>query len=226
MNLSMEKALSFCQAIHDEISKNSAVENKLVLAPPCIYLSAIQQRFSKICLAAQNVSHIEAEEGAYTGETSAYMLASMNIKYSIIGHYERRKFFSETLEIISKKISNCIKNNILPIICFGEENLGDDVIEPLRSLNIEPSQQIIYAYEPYWAIGSKNFQFSTIEKNLEKISLYLSSKINRQNCKLIYGGSVNSQNINELNSIEGLDGMLVGSASLNQNELFKILESI
>jgi triosephosphate isomerase len=235
MHFRTQDVISFCRNIDQAIKKNNKIKESLVLCPPEIYLYLITLLIPDLKIGAQDVSDAPKDNGAYTGEVSSYMLADLGVKYVIVGHYERRKFYHEDDLKVSLKVINCLKHNITPIVCFGEENIGDDPVEILSSLEqvlhkeISEKQlqakQIIYAYEPYWAIGSHNFQYDIIEANLNKISNHLNSN-KQDNKSLIYGGSVNSQNIATLNSIIPLDGFLVGSASLDVNELLKIVENI
>jgi triosephosphate isomerase len=225
MNFLLKDVIDFCK----EISKQpSQIRGKLALAAPSVYLSLINYTFPDICLASQDVSIIEKNEGSFTGEISAHMLSSINVKYSIIGHCERRRFFGENNEQIILKATNCLKNGITPIVCFGEEKIGDDPIESVIELknHFQNTDKVIYAYEPYWAIGNQNFQFDIIAPNLNRIISYLKTTNQNNTKSVIYGGSVNNQNIDALNTIENLDGLLVGSASLDLNQLLKILESI
>ncbi len=218
MNFDAQSAVSFCR----KIILNKAC-SKLVVAAPCVYLSLLSHLFPKISFAAQDVSAIDVDYGAYTGEVSAYMLRSINAQYAVIGHYERRKFFGENNGVIIKKAQNCIKHNIIPIICFGEAKIGDDPIMELADLNDKLSSEakIIYAYEPYWAIGTGEFQFETVNANITKAADYL----NGSNKSLIYGGSVSSANISLLNTLK-VDGFLVGGAALKVDELLKIIHSV
>jgi triosephosphate isomerase len=219
MHFSLKEVLSFCQ----EIAADDSVKSKLILAAPTLYLSLIGYLFPKIVLAAQDVSCALGDSGAYTGEVSSYMLESIKVKYCLIGHYERRKFFAEDNEIILRKAKNCLRNKIIPVICFGEQNIGDDATLDLKILNdnFVDADKVVYAYEPYWSIGTGDFKFDVISSNIEKMTSYLSLP----NKSIIYGGSVNSKNICLLNQLN-LDGFLVGSASLKTDELFKIIKSI
>ena len=219
MHLSQQEAVSFCQ----KVVQSDAVKSKLILAAPAIYLSLINYLFPQIALAAQDVSCIKDDFGAYTGEISSRMLQSSKVGYCIVGHYERRRFFGENNEIVVQKVKNCLKNNITPVVCFGQEGVYDDPTLDLKILNdnFADDDKIIYAYEPYWAIGTGDFRFDVISSNIEEITSYLSSLSRR----VIYGGSVNSQNIGLLSQLN-LDGFLIGGASLKTEELFKIIQNI
>jgi triosephosphate isomerase len=228
MHFSKDDLVDLCQKLQLKLEQNPAIENKLVIAPPNIYLHLVQSIIPSIQTASQDVSRLEFDQGAFTGEISAYMLQSLGVKYAIVGHYERRKIFGESSAAIVIKAKNCLKKGIIPILCFGEEKIGVSPLQKLQDIDglFAETDRLIYAYEPYWAIGNENFQFSMVEENIHEMLEYLSQN-NRKNTKsLIYGGSVNSQNILQLNTIKNLDGLLVGSASLKLDELLKILENI
>jgi triosephosphate isomerase len=223
MNLVIDEVLSFCQ----KLVVDDLLKYRLVLAPPAIYLSVIEHLFPSITLAAQDISCIKEDFGPYTGEVSGYMLKSIKVKYCIVGHYERRRFFAENDNTILQKTKNCLKNNIIPIICFSEQNIGDDIIEELKPLddNFSSEDFVIYAYEPYWAIGTGDFKFDIISSNIEKITNYLSLLSPLSKKSLIYGGSINSKNITQFSKLN-INGFLVGNASLKIDELFKIVKNI
>ena len=224
MHFTESEAISFCKNLSQAITKQPDIAEKLVLAPPLIYISLINHLFPNITLAAQDVSCSPKNYGAFTGEVSAHMLASANVRYIIIGHFERRKYHNETACIINTKINNALANNIIPIVCFGEESIHDNPLQELIKVKQYSEQPIIYAYEPYWAIGNKNFQPEQISRNLIILEQYLKNDQYAKYHTLIYGGSVNSQNINQLKDMKILDGILIGGASLDLDELLKILQ--
>lgn len=214
MHLRLSEALELCKEVQHY--------GNLIIAAPMPFLSLLSSNYSQIKLAAQDVSMLEQDEGAYTGEVSSYILSSANVKYAIIGHYERRKYFEENDELVILKAKNCLKQNITPIVCFGEAELGQDPISALEKLASNLPQNVYYAYEPYWAIGNKNANMEQAYNNLKKVIKYFTHS---PQTKILYGGSVNSQNVKDFKNITGLDGLLVGSASLKINELIKIIEA-
>ena len=224
MNFSKDDVVDFCQ----KLKQNLSAKNNLVIAPPAAYISIVQTILPDIQIASQDVSKVNSEQGAFTGEISAYILKSLGVKYAIVGHYERRKIFNERTEEILTKAKNCLQKGITPILCFGEEEIGTSPVRYLQELNnyFTEKDSIIYAYEPYWAIGNENFQFKIVEQNMHQMLDYLNQDNKNPTKSLIYGGSVNSKNIIQLNTIKNLDGLLVGSASLKLDELLKILENI
>ncbi len=220
------------------------IKNKteVIICPPSIYLESFVKRFKKnqwINIGAQNI-HWE-KKGAFTGEISVPMLKGLDIKWSIIGHSERRKYFCETDEIVNQKILIALKNDILPIFCTGEtakekekgkrkEVLTNQIIKGLNQVSKARVEKIIFAYEPVWAIGTGETPSADdiLEARLlikkiiaKKYSLKIAEKI-----KIIYGGSVVSKNANQVILKSQMDGALVGGASLYPKEFFKIIAKI
>ena len=216
MNFFQNQAIDFCRKL---ALLEPKLQEKLIIAPSEIYLGLINYLFPDFSLAAQDISLQKLASGAFTGESSSQMVASNGVKYAIIGHYERRIFANEKSAQIIQKAKNSLDAGITPIICFGEEKQGDDLLLALEEVYLA-GLNIIYAYEPYWAIGANQIDFEVISSNIKKV-------INKQNTiKLMYGGSVNSQNIVQLSTIQGITGFLVGGASLNFDHLLQILKSI
>jgi len=187
----------------------------VILCPPFVYF----KKGINYILGAQNCFY--KNEGAYTGEISPKMLKDAGCKYVIIGHSERRSLLNETDENINLKIKICIEEKLKPILCIGEK-LGEDREKVLKmqikeGLKGIKDRNIIIAYEPVWAIGTGK------TCNLEDIliSYKLIKRIVPQS-KVLYGGSVNSQNAEEI--INLTDGVLVGGASINKKEFLKIIK--
>jgi len=177
-------------------------------------------------LGAQNCFY--KDEGAYTGEISIEMLLECKVEYVIIGHSERRHIFHENNELICKKMSRVIDAEMKPILCIGETidemNSGKtyDIIDEqiIKGLtNVKSIDNIIIAYEPVWAIGTG--LTATVEKinethsHIRKTLACLYTNNNSDRIPILYGGSVNSENANELISIDGVNGFLIGGASLD-----------
>ena len=202
----------------------------IVLCPPFIALSEIADMLeaSNIELGAQDM-HWE-DEGAYTGEVSGPMLKSAGCKYVIIGHSERRQFFAETNETVHKKVVSALKNELIPIMCVGE-NLNErekgitfDLIRQqldagLNGISPEDARKIIIAYEPVWAIGTGKVATPQQAQEAHKfIRDWLTKKYGLDvsgAIRIQYGGSVKPDNIAGLIEQGDIDGALVGGASLN-----------
>ncbi len=177
-------------------------------------------------LGAQNC-HFK-DSGAYTGEISVDMLLECNVEYVIIGHSERRQLFNEKNDLINKKVLKVLESGIKPILCVGETidemNAGKayDIIKEqlISGLNsIKSLSNIIIAYEPVWAIGTgltaSTEQINKVHIFIRKILSQLFDEKESKNTQILYGGSVNSANANKLISIDGVNGFLIGGASLD-----------
>lgn len=196
---------------------------KLVLCPPSIYLSLFDK--NGYDLGVQDISSFM--DRTITGEIEASQIKSLGATYVIVGHSERRIYKHEINIDFINKINNALENNLNVIYCVGEtlrdkengstfEILEKQISEVLNNVEIK---NIMIAYEPVWAIGTGNVpSIKEIKDNIEFISDLLYEKYE---CKLdiLYGGSVNDENIGELCSIKGLSGFLVGGASLDVNKV-------
>ena len=212
------------------------------IAMPAIYLFQFSSRLDNahFCIGAQNVAQWE-ESGAFTGEINAKMVAEFDCKFSIVGHSERRKYFGETDEIVARKASNLLKNGIIPLVCVGEgqqerENgsavqfVKNQIKEIASFLGPERIQKCNFAYEPVWAIGTgKVARESDIREMHGAIRTFLEgsvSKSSAQEISLLYGGSVNSENVLSIIGQENVDGILVGGASVSMETFGKLLEKL
>ena len=198
-------------------------KGKLVLCPPSIYLSLFDK--NGYDLGVQDISSFM--DRTITGEIEANQIKSLGATYVIVGHSERRIYKHEINIDFINKINNALENNLNVIYCVGEtlrdkengstfEILEKQISEVLNNVEIK---NIMIAYEPVWAIGTGNVpSIKEIKENIEFISDLLYEKYE---CKLdiLYGGSVNDENIGELCSIKGLSGFLVGGASLDVNKV-------
>jgi len=207
-----------------------ARSNDVIICPPFTLLEAakaILPNFVKI--GAQNCS--EEDEGAFTGEISASMLQERGVSHVIIGHSERRTLFNETDAAIFKKVGSVVKNKLTPIICIGETLLEKKAKKTLQVLEkqIEGSitkasvhTQLIVAYEPIWAIGTglipNESEIRDTHSHIkEKLKKYFNTDI-----PVLYGGSANAKNCTKIISIENVDGLLVGGASLKKRDFVTI----
>jgi triosephosphate isomerase len=195
-------------------------EIEVCLFPPFPYLG-ISSSDKNLTTGAQNIS--EFEGGSFTGEVSAFMLKDFKVKYCLVGHSERRKYFFEVEENISAKIKLLEKNGIIPVLCIGEtlnERKEGKFFELLlKQLGVLTSNCLI-AYEPVWAIGS-GVTPSVYE--IREVADFVFSKYNK---KIIYGGSVNENNIDEIGKISDINGVLVGNASLFGEKVNKIVRTL
>lgn len=225
MNLNFKEA--FLKA--DLLDKRNS-QAHFILAPPAPYLAYFAEKFSKTIFCAQDVSSISGY-GAYTGEVSADIIKSCGVNYAIIGHSEKRTTMKDNNRTVRKKVENCIKAGIKPIICIGEtlesrknNNYKGFILEQINESIPENANNLIIAYEPIWAIGTG---ISPTEEELTQIFNFIKndSAISQvaKNAQLVYGGSVDSRNYKKILAIKGISGILIGSASLNDDELNLIL---
>ncbi|MDD3048738.1 MAG: triose-phosphate isomerase [Bacilli bacterium] len=229
MNLNYEEALSYVSDIKNKISD---VFNT-IFCPSFIYLDLFKA--SNYKLGAQNVYY--PEKGAFTGEVSASQLKSMGIHYAIVGHSERRKYFNEDNKLVGNKIAFCLKEGLSPILCIGEtieekqlkktaSVLKNQIFYALKDADKDLINDIIIAYEPVWAIGSgKTPSILEIEDAIEYIKNNIKT-IYDVNAKVLYGGSVNKENIKDIIKIKNLDGVLIGSSSIDAKYLIEMLDLI
>lgn len=241
MHLNWDEAKELIKQLLDQ---NPAIPplHQVIIAVPFPYLGMAAQLISGrsgFAIAAQNCYH--KSSGAYTGEVSASMLASMAIRYCIIGHSERRKYQQETPAQLSEKLQLCFSQAITPIFCCGEpltirEN-GDpcdyvrsQLSDSLFPLTPEQIAQLIIAYEPIWAIGTGKTASSAQAQEMHlAIRNYLTStygSVIAEAIPILYGGSVKGNNADAIFTNPDIDGGLVGGASLNAVEFTAIINAL
>lgn len=207
-------------AFRDMLKETDLTNKEVIVCPTYPFLEYYD---GIVPVGAQNVS--TNDNGAYTGEVSSHQLKSLNIPYCIVGHSERREYNKETDEEINLKVKKLLDNNIIPILCIGEKleerqnNLTETVIKneltgDLKDLSPELVEKIIIAYEPIWAIGTGlTPTLEEIDESMKFIKEYVTSTYNVSKTTILYGGSVSDKNIDELNTVETIDGYLIGGAS-------------
>ena len=201
---------------------------KIIYCPPNTLIRPMTKKLknSKIEVGAQNC-HEKQEYGAFTGSVNSKMLKSVGAKYVIIGHSEVRKA-GENNRLINLKIQNSLSSGLKVIFCIGEtlkekrkkitkKVLNQQIVSGLKK--IKKSKNILIAYEPVWAIGT-----GIIPKQKELFDTIAFIKKKIKNLKVLYGGSVNSNNINQLKSIENIDGFLIGGASQDHKKFIDIIK--
>jgi triosephosphate isomerase (TIM) len=218
MNMIRAQARAYAQELASEIGDR--VEGaELVVAPPFTAFDVARDPRERWSIAGQNVS--EHSVGAFTGEVSAAMLADAGCRYAIVGHSERRTLFGEDEPMLARKLARCREARLVPIYCVGEsaaerarglttavlasqvESLADD----------PPNDPLVVAYEPVWAIGTG--VAATPADAASAAACLRGLLLTRADLRILYGGSVNPGNAAELLVQGGVDGFLVGGASLN-----------
>ena len=210
----------------------------VVVAPPftSIETAARTTKDSFIQVSAQDVYW--EDQGAYTGEVSAAMLKESGCSHVIVGHSERRQYFSETDETVNRKLKATVRNNLIPIFCLGEtleerkagktfDVVNRQLIEGLRDLRPPEPAQLVIAYEPVWAIGTG---LTATPEQAQEVHAFLRRKLGMlltkgfsDEVRILYGGSVKPDNIRSLMGCEDIDGGLVGGASLKAEDFLAII---
>jgi triosephosphate isomerase len=240
MNMLFEEADDLINNIVEFVKSNKLENTAGIVCPPALYLElATDQAFeTELFVGAQNISNFES--GAYTGEISAAMLASMGVDYCIIGHSERRKYFNESFEMLAEKVDMALKHNIIPIFCCGEvlpqreagkhfEIIEAQLEESLFHLRKEDFGNVVIAYEPVWAIGTG---VTASPEQAQEMHHFVRGLIAQkydintaENTTILYGGSCNGKNAKELFANADVDGGLIGGASLKPDEFIQIIQS-
>ncbi len=217
------------------LSKKKNYKNaKIIYCPPYTLLNnfVIKTKKTNLDVGAQNC-HYEINTGPFTGSISSTMIKKLGAKYVIIGHSENRSN-GETNNLINKKIHSAILNNLNVIFCIGE-NLFEKKNKKTNKIlkqqidlglkKIKKIDKIIFAYEPVWSIGTgKVLTNKELTKQVIIIKKIIKNKFKNQKTKIIYGGSVNNQNINNLKQIKEINGFLIGGASQNSKKFIDIIK--
>ena len=238
MNKTFDEADELISNIMDKLEENELGENTLmILCPPFPYLEMCTDygNQSYFSVGAQNVN--DNDKGAFTGEVSAAMLASMEVEYCIVGHSERRAYYDETDQIVARKVDQLLKNDIRPIVCCGEvleerkANKHFDVVkrqitDGLFHLTAEDFSKLVIAYEPVWAIGTGE---TATPEQAQEIHAFIRGLIAdkygkevAENTSILYGGSCKPGNAKELFANPDVDGGLIGGAALQADDFMNI----
>ena len=239
MNLNVSQASLLASRLQKHVENHRNVE--VVLAPSMLDLQPVSLQIDRrrFRLAAQNAFH--KDEGAYTGEVSFNMLREL-VHYVIIGHSERRIYFKEDLEIIRDKVSAAVRNGITPVLCIGETHverkagetkqvLHDQLTTAISNLTAEEVSEMVIAYEPAWAIvgfGGSGAKPLEVQKEIDFIRGQIDGLYGEKTAKevrVIYGGSVDDHSARAYLELDGCDGVLPGSASLNYHKFAGIVEA-
>ncbi|MCC3155624.1 triose-phosphate isomerase [Hymenobacter sp. 15J16-1T3B] len=245
-NWKMNTTLQDAQALVSEIvhmvqDEASSSPAEVVICPPFPLLPVVGRLLpegGKLHLGAQNCH--QKESGAFTGEVSAKLLASIGTEYVILGHSERRQYFHEDDELLSQKLKAALAAGLKPIFCVGESLETREADETFRfiekqlkdglfHLSNEEFAQVVIAYEPIWAIGTGKTATSA---QAQEVHAFIREQVARAydaeaatNTTILYGGSANAQNARELFSQPDVDGGLIGGASLKSRDFTEIIKS-
>lgn len=241
-NWKMNKKAEDAKDLFDKIVDVNVPEGvEVIMAMPSIYLSwGAQGVYEKgrVNVAAQNCHDKTA--GAFTGEISAPMLASIDVPYVLIGHSERRAYFNEDDALLASKVNAALAAGLSPIFCCGEpleirkkgsqeSYVAEQIEKALFHLSQEQLDRVVIAYEPIWAIGTGETASPQQAQDMhQSIRTLLKKKYGRDvsdNMSILYGGSVKPNNAKELFAQEDVDGGLVGGASLDAEGFEQIIGS-
>jgi len=239
-NWKMFKDLDEVEVFADEFIKKVAdiTERDMLICPPYVYIQTLAKAFegTPVKVGSQNVFF--EDQGAYTAEISAPMLASIGAHYAIIGHSERRQYFSETDETVNKRLFASLKAGLIPIVCVGEsleerdagktfDVVGTQIRHGLSGLDAAQAKTLVIAYEPVWAIGTGK---TATPEMAQEVHTYIRSVITKlfgtergESIRILYGGSVKSENVDALMEKPDIDGALVGGASLDAASFERII---
>ncbi len=221
--------------INDVVNKVDGID--IAIAPPTLYLASVRQQLigTAIELAAQNVAS-EGQKGAYTGETSAVMLAEVGVTFALVGHSERRQYYGETDNLVAQKCLRLQEQGIKPVICVGESlaereagQVEQVVSRQIRAVidlcGIDALANAVIAYEPVWAIGTGK---TATPQDAQAVHQFLRQLVATHNkniaekISILYGGSVKADNAASLFTMPDIDGALVGGASLVAQDFLAI----
>lgn len=237
MHLNASQASLLLHRLQENIKIHRDIE--VVLAPSMLVLQplSVQLDRRKFRLAAQNAYF--KDEGAYTGEVSFTMLRDL-VHYVIVGHSERRHIFNEDLPMVRDKVAAAFRNGITPILCVGETKqerddgetkqvLHDQLMTALSNLTAEEVEQMVIAYEPVWAIGTGDVaKPDQVGSAVDYIRDYVGDVFGKKagkSVRVLYGGSVVPEVIHGFLNVPGVEGFLVGGASLNYQSFAGIVDS-
>jgi triosephosphate isomerase len=232
----LEEAVLFAEDLALRVKDVS--DREILVCPPSLYISPLIHALadSSVFVGAQNV--FWEDQGAFTGEVSAPMVKSTGARFAIIGHSERRQYFSETDETVNKRLNACLKAGITPIVCVGEtldERESGKTLDVIRNqmtkglTNISKTQatHLVIAYEPIWAIGTGKTATPEIA---QEVHGFIRSQVKdlfgpdiEGAIRILYGGSVKPDNIDILMAQADIDGALVGGASLEVASFERII---
>jgi triosephosphate isomerase len=242
MNLGLKEGIALFSEITELVKEEVKGNQGVVICPPFIHISSLAQTQAandKVKIGAQNCH--QSDSGAFTGEVSAAMLHSAGAAYVIIGHSERRLYFSESNETLAKKLNAVLKNGMVPVFCIGEtleqrndgsyfEVIKSQLAEAAFHLTEADFSKLIIAYEPVWAIGTG---LTASPEQAQEIHSYIrtlvAEKYNQSltdDLTILYGGSCNPKNASELFAQPDIDGGLIGGASLKARDFVDIIKAL
>lgn len=240
MNTTVPEGVKLAKEVNDAVAAAKDLKCEVVIGVPFTHLTAVKAviDINKVGLAAENCA--AKDKGAYTGEVSAAMVASTGANYVILGHSERREYFNETPEMLKEKVDLALANGLKVIFCCGEslelrengtykEYIKSEIEGSLFHLSADQFANIVIAYEPIWAIGTG---LTASPQEAEEVCQYirtvvrkLSSAKTARATSILYGGSMNDKNAENLLAQPDIDGGLIGGASLDPEKFIHIINA-
>ena len=242
MNLNADQAQELVGTILEGIGSGLKSGTEVIFSPPYPYLPSLVKLAEgnpAVLIAAQNVH--QEEKGAYTGEISAGMLASLGVDACLVGHSERREYFGESNELLATKVKQLLAHGIKPVYCLGEKLeereglqtlkvIEEQMTEGVFGLEEEDFAKLVIAYEPVWAIGTGKTaspeQAQEVHQFIRQLIASKYSAATAENTSILYGGSVKPANAQGLFSQPDIDGGLVGGASLKAPDFLEIIKAL
>ena len=242
MNMDLGKGIQLFNEIQQLLKEEVKGDQEVIICPPYIHLSSLSQLVdpsNNLSIGAQNCH--QTDSGAFTGEVSASIIASAGAAYVIIGHSERRLYFSEYNSLLAQKLDTVLKNGLKPIFCIGEtleqrntetyfEVIKEQLTEASFHLQGAEYRKMVLAYEPVWAIGTG---LTASPEQAQEIHSFirnlLADKYDQDlanNMTILYGGSCNPKNASELFAKVDIDGGLIGGASLKARDFVDIIKAL
>ncbi len=240
MNKTLQEGIELAKEVNHKVKNLNARNVQVIIGTPFIHLTEVAKIVDPAVIAVSAQNCAAEVSGAYTGEVSAAMVASTGSKYVILGHSERRSYYGETNEILVKKVARALENKLGVIFCVGEvlaereagkhfEVVKSQLTQGLFNLSAEEFTHIIIAYEPVWAIGTGKTatpaQAQEMHAFIRKVIAEKYGKEIAENTSILYGGSCNAKNADELFTNPDVDGGLIGGASLKAEDFSIIVEA-
>lgn len=242
MNKTANEAAALAQELAVHVKMHTHPKVDTLIAPPFPFLQSCVRSVSEIPgfhVAAQNCH--QEKSGAFTGEVSAEMIASLGVSHVIIGHSERRTLFGETNELLKAKLNAAIEQNLVPVFCVGETLeernnhrqvlvIEEQLQHTVCQLDYAHLRQIVIAYEPVWAIGTG---LTATPEQAQEMHVVIRNIISKsfghgsaETVPILYGGSCNPKNAASLFACDDVDGALIGGASLNAADFLAIRKAM
>jgi len=239
MNTDSHSSVGLAEGVAAGTSETAGHKVDVAVIPPFVYLQSVAKALSASSVAVGAQDIYTEQQGAFTGEISTSMLKDIGCTYALCGHSERRHVIGEQDELINKKVSAAISGGLLPILCVGElleqrqNDKTDEVVTlqikaGLAGLDDEKFAAVTVAYEPVWAIGTgltaTPQQAQETHKLIRKLLAEMYDGQVAEEMRILYGGSVKTDNAAELMEMKDVDGLLVGGASLNADDFVAIIK--